>query len=748
MKRYLLAVLCLLGTCFGQGTIKGQVVTIAGSGNIYIFVIQGVSVSAPSATNPANPTITAGATLQFVGQFFDANGDTVPACTNGHGTWTSSTPAVATINASTGLASGVAVGSTTITCTDQGKSGTALLNVVLAPNFTNPNPSCTQPCPLTGGNVGVAYGPYSMTGTGGASGGYTCSLTAGSLPAGLVLSNGPGGANCNISGTPTGPAATTIFSVQICDSLSNCSSALQVSIAITANSCGPNSSPAYNCSQHGIGNATWLAPPLMGPAGCVPNCTTGVNTTGYAYSQPTDYFYPTSGSGNCYSRITDANSNGGKSMALSGTGGPDIFPFDISGQYMVAINSKYFVVSISLNANGCLQVNNPNLVTNSVSFTNKAPVWSLSAPATLWTEQPGPVTVNSVTYQIPLYKHVVSGTTTVTSVDTVVFDYQNCPGLPAIPLFGGFPPAGAQISISELVNGHELIATAIGDGTTGSGQNHANWLVAYDTQTGGCATRNIVDGRNWAFCVGNCSQSGTNPAPLGTVNLLPPGYTEQGDHDSQVLRDPAYMRVTTHAIKTSDGSQHNNIEWWQVGTNNAVAPFGIDKLPDGHPISGYDAEGAAAAGNGFIGATLLPPVFAGNTYSVLHFLNFAPGGGVTVNSYGAWTQQLTQDDTGPMVFVVNPVSGTYPPTFFQFLDEIDIATQQPNGCVSTTNPTCQASRIGPSYNNFNLNQPGHIVAIPNTNGTCIAFNSNWAGNLGLDSSGKVRYDVFAICNLQ
>src|SRR5512134_108649 len=84
-----------------------------------------VSVTPPSAT------IEAGLTTQLAASPRDASGN---ALTNPV-TWSSSAATVASVNA-TGLVTGVAPGSATITATSGGKSGTAAITVVPPPVAT------------------------------------------------------------------------------------------------------------------------------------------------------------------------------------------------------------------------------------------------------------------------------------------------------------------------------------------------------------------------------------------------------------------------------------------------------------------------------------------------------------------------------------------------------------------------------------------------------------------------------------
>ncbi|WP_420126466.1 beta strand repeat-containing protein [Longimicrobium sp.] len=85
-------------------------------------------IAAQVIVSPDSAEIAPGETQQFTATVLDLHGNTL-ACTP---TWTSSNPAVATVDAS-GLATGVAPGSTIITATCQAASGSATL-IVVDPN--------------------------------------------------------------------------------------------------------------------------------------------------------------------------------------------------------------------------------------------------------------------------------------------------------------------------------------------------------------------------------------------------------------------------------------------------------------------------------------------------------------------------------------------------------------------------------------------------------------------------------------
>jgi len=125
------------GTRLYAGTLDVTVV----NGDIATGVINPVPVAyvGPAPVDsvsvaPASSAVNAvGATVQFTAQGFDAAGGTISGLSF---TWTSSDPAVATVDPATGLATATGHGSTTITATTSGVSGTATLTVNLTGGVT------------------------------------------------------------------------------------------------------------------------------------------------------------------------------------------------------------------------------------------------------------------------------------------------------------------------------------------------------------------------------------------------------------------------------------------------------------------------------------------------------------------------------------------------------------------------------------------------------------------------------------
>lgn len=160
-------------------------------------------------------------------------------------TWSSSDITKATISGN--VATGVAGGTPTISCTDGSLlPGTAVLTVQTAPLITQPNSgTCgTPPCALPPGFNGSAYSTQFLA-TGGTPP-YTWTVTVGSIPGWASLSSTGCGSNvnCTLSGTPNANA-TTNFTITVTDAGSNTNS-LAVSLTVTAATACGTDSPLHN----------------------------------------------------------------------------------------------------------------------------------------------------------------------------------------------------------------------------------------------------------------------------------------------------------------------------------------------------------------------------------------------------------------------------------------------------------------------------------------------------------------------
>ena len=168
---------------------------------------------------PANPTNLVGTTRQFTATGTYSDGTTQNLTSQA--TWASSSTAVATINSS-GLATGVTAGITTISATLGGVSGNTTLTI-------QPPPLAITTTSLPNGTVSTTY-----TATLAASGGiapYAWSLAGGALPPGLTLSS-----TGVITGTPT-TTGTSSFTVRATDAGNPAQTATSL-LSITINSAG------------------------------------------------------------------------------------------------------------------------------------------------------------------------------------------------------------------------------------------------------------------------------------------------------------------------------------------------------------------------------------------------------------------------------------------------------------------------------------------------------------------------------
>ena len=203
----------------GSTTISAALSGVTGSTSL---TVQAAPPPPPTlssiALTPAGQTILVGATQQFTATGTYSDGSTQSLTSQA--AWSSTSTGVAGIS-SGGLATAVAVGSTTISATLSGVAGSTGLTVQAAPlSITTSS--------LPGGTLNASY-----TATLTASGGtlpYTWAIVSGSLPTGLSLNGGI------ISGTATA-AGTFNFTVQVTDSTNPMQTATKaLSIAVTTQS--------------------------------------------------------------------------------------------------------------------------------------------------------------------------------------------------------------------------------------------------------------------------------------------------------------------------------------------------------------------------------------------------------------------------------------------------------------------------------------------------------------------------------
>ena len=184
-----------LGAAYALGMGAGTVSACAGAvcGSTALTVSSAALVSI--AVTPATGTVPAGRPLQFYATGIYTDGSTQDLTSSV--TWSSSAPPVATINAA-GLASGLIVGSTTITAASGAAQGTALLTVTLP---------VLASIAVTPANASIAAGEtQQFTATGTYSDGSAQNLTN----TATWTSSGPVIANVSATGAAVGLAVGTV----------------------------------------------------------------------------------------------------------------------------------------------------------------------------------------------------------------------------------------------------------------------------------------------------------------------------------------------------------------------------------------------------------------------------------------------------------------------------------------------------------------------------------------------------------
>ncbi len=124
------------GVAAGAATVTAACEGQSGTAAITVTVVPVASV----AVSPASASVTVGQTAQLAATPQDANGNPL---TGRVVTWRSSATGVATVNGS-GLVTGVAAGSATITATSEGQSGTAAVTVTAVPPPPGPPGTVTN----------------------------------------------------------------------------------------------------------------------------------------------------------------------------------------------------------------------------------------------------------------------------------------------------------------------------------------------------------------------------------------------------------------------------------------------------------------------------------------------------------------------------------------------------------------------------------------------------------------------------
>jgi len=738
------------------GTPYNAVVSVSGGRAPYQFAI-GIAMLPPGLTLNAQTGTISGTPITAGSYYFSVVVTDLPradygnhrftigvAASSGNGTSVS----VAISPTSASVYSG---GTRQLTATVSGTSDTAVTwsasagtissaGLFTAPSVTSPqSATVTATSSATAGaqasasivvnpNMLVAVSPATASVVSGGTQQFTASVS-GTSNVGVTWSASAGTvSNSGLFNAPTVTVATTVTvtATSLADPTKSALATVSVNPPGSSSTVNPPSSgcgpPTYNCSSQSTTLATIPATPNMGGQ-------TGVNSTGYAYSSPSDFYYPSSGVGNCITRLTDANSDSNVDIGSTwSSGGNDlIWSPDRSYGGVEASNGRVFYISVSYTAAGCMQINNP--VLNIFSPGGTLGGFSFSR-----------VTRN-VAYHIlgnsgngtVLNQETLSGTQSfgpnqlVISNTTVLFDFGNCPGLPS-PFKQTW---SGQLGVSASDN--IFTAAFSKDGNQGTGL----WVVSWNKTTNQCATwytgqvqtaENPANGNIWAYCgPGNCSQGGSNPAPLAlNTTCAQPGF---GIHGVQQFHDGNALAVSG----TCNGVVNSLTLWIEIGTNNLTTCNGSNNGCAGHNSTGYSNMFNVTAN----------PIKHPYTH-LASITTLGPSGfGNTLDQHGSFQWTDTTDLNPWLVSTIvaakpgcNPVAGTAS----VYCKELE-AFRQDN----------TVSRFTPDFTSKNSNeqfQGQFAISTMTPDGYCMIWASDWNGTLGLNSAGTSRVDVFSICNLQ
>jgi hypothetical protein len=489
-----------------------------------------------------------------------------------------------------------------------------------------------------------------------------------------------------------------------------------LTVNTSVNTCG---APNFNCSSESVAVITQPTQPTMA----------AVNSTGYAYTALGDPYYPRGGKGNCYTALTDASSGLVDTAHASWSGGGSNVMSDINRAYFALTDGagsvRYF--HAFYDANGCMQRDSTSLTTSPSGGTGAGFAFSRDTAATAYKIAPvGKQAQGDPATGTILYQEALSGTTIVTVTRTRLFDFNNCPGVN-----GTLSTQGGNGNLNVNYNSQRY-STSLNFPPAINGQDGAHWVLVWDRPTNSCATyytgvvqnvENPANGNIWAFCTGNCSQHGSNPAPLTLSTLCDPaGY---GVHDTAAWSIGLYVGISG---KCSGPTTSSNSTTWTSGTTTLQTCNTQLYECGGHGTSGY-AMGWSANNN-----FLHRPANDVTTWTFIR-----PLLGSAIDQHGGDNWIGPAADVNPWLASTERSDIKIPCGGADVYCEELVAIKLDGNVV----------RFGPTFHQWTgaLNDLGPIMSMTQ-DGYCIVFESSWNHTRGLDAAGNFRKDLFSICNLQ
>ncbi len=579
----------------------------------------GTAVILASITiSPSSASIAAGTSQSYTAQGTYSDNttqDVTSSCT-----WASDNLTVATIGtpANPQPVNGSAAGTANITCTIAGiVSNPSILTVTSSAVFAITTTS------LPNGNEGSSYGTQNIASVNGTAP-CTWSKTSGTIPAGLTLATGPTNpcSPTTLSGTPAGGSAGNYtFNVHGVDNAGHTADqAYTISIGTLPCSPGP---PTYGCSS----TSTAQLPPAGTPLTALFQATDGPNTTRY------DTTINPSGI-DCITQITDERTFGGPfTGTLTNSGGNNDIMWSKNSTYgaIKQNQSKLFKFNTSGN---CIQVVWPTSGNNPTDQVFGGFAFSHLTDTRFYHIQGG-----------VLQRHDIDGVGTPTHfVTTDMFDWSKCPHTPGV---GSVPTWRSVLGISQ---DDQKFAVSLSWAAYNEGaQNTSGTMYVWD-QTLGCTAWDIRTGNVYGYCIGDCSDTGSHPAPMGTnTSCTQPPATPTGNvgiHDSLYVGG-SYVYATVGCV---NGSGVRTPSWlvWQFNTTTG-APC-ISGSGTGCGGAGHQSQGITHL-VGFNTPKLVSDPLSGfpaspssfNTLPTSYWKNGNPSQG-----HGAWPHP-NNDDTYPWI---------------------------------------------------------------------------------------------------
>lgn len=753
-------ILARLVLMFAQA-VAGGIVMTGSSGGASLQSIQ---------VNPGIATIAITGTQQFAAAGTFSDGSILPVCTSSG--WASSNTGVATIN-STGLATGVAQGSTNITCTvGILQSPAAVLNVTNTAVFTITTTT------LPTGSTSAPYTPTVATinGTNPCTGVWTGSIPGVTLPTSA--------ANCQfaLSGTPSTPG-TYPLSFTATDSAAHVAGPINYSVQIFNLPCTPGP-PNYLCTQAGNVAVLGNNPGSVTIGTLNPNAAYVFQKSDLPGATRYDTLLNPVGT-NCITDLSDDTTFGGFPTGLTYNGGSGGQQGSLLNDFIiVATNGSGKLMKINPNdASGCMKLVYPLAGQKVTSHVTPQSVFSNVTDNLIYSLVGATVQHETICGTACDPSHADP---TFVSAATTDFDFTQCPHTPGV---------GASFSSHTGYNmGGTGADTYFQAGYSWpqfgdlSGQGSAHNFYVFNKATGKCATLNLaytVDGITYFiaiydWCDPNANGHGgdhancINNAPVATFPQCAnyaPFVKNAGFHGLNM--DPAGLQAQGGYECPTQGRSSTQVKW-AYGTGPSVAQNVATcntNACSGHGEAGNTGVNDAANPN--IGYTPYSTYPSGNVSIAGPFAGFG-----TCEMHSSWPNP-TGDDTTDAMWTFSicdqtgtgtgtcTAGGTIGPTGLglnlnqPFYNEIDAVKV----CASTSGGVCTPAdhaTIPRVVHNFVTGPPSalpcqtpgssNFVAtygqqFPSQDGNWLFFASPMLGNLGntkADGSGNQVGRIFAV----